>query len=68
LKIPARRRINREQEVLELISKLPVQMRENEKDETRSNHLSLGFAPRWQCQKQRLAPLQTLAVYTNVGY
>jgi hypothetical protein len=41
LKIPARRRINREQEVLELNSKLPVQMRENEKDETRSNHLSL---------------------------
>jgi hypothetical protein len=32
LKIPARRRINREQEVLELNSKLPVQMRENEKE------------------------------------
>jgi hypothetical protein len=66
LKIPARRRINREQEVLELNSKLPVRMRENEKDETRSNDLSLGFAPRGNIKNK--ASLQALVGYRNVGY
>jgi len=52
---PARRRGAREQEVVELNSKLPVRMRENEKEETRSTS-EPSFLPSRQCQKQRLAP------------
>src|SRR6266513_4127324 len=52
---PARRRGDREQKVVELNSKLPVRMRENEKEETRSTS-ELSFLPSRQCQKQRLAP------------
>ena len=40
---------------LELNSKLPVRMRENEKEETRSTS-EPSFLPSRQCQKQRLAP------------
>ena len=33
-------------------------MRENEKDETRSNHLSLGFAPRGNVKNKDLPPFK----------
>jgi hypothetical protein len=68
LKNPARRRDDPEQEVLELNSKLPVRMREKEKEETRSNRLSLRFPPRGNVKNKDLLPLQALAGYTNVGY